>query len=82
VRPETRFTRSGDVYLAFQVVGQGDCEFLASFAGPTHLDRLWEPMRTPMLRGLPGRRRLHRLVPPASSTVATPVRPRNVRSVP
>lgn len=42
MRPETRFARSGDLYIAYQVAGEGERDFVQSFGGPTHLEALWE----------------------------------------
>ncbi|MEZ0447210.1 adenylate/guanylate cyclase domain-containing protein [Cellulomonas sp. ICMP 17802] len=42
MRPETQFTRSGEVYLAYQVLGQGDSEFLVVHGGLTHVEAMWD----------------------------------------
>ncbi|NUU17295.1 adenylate/guanylate cyclase domain-containing protein [Cellulomonas humilata] len=42
MRPETQFTRSGDVYLAYQTVGRGDREFLIVNGGLTHVEAMWD----------------------------------------
>lgn len=40
--PEVRFTRSGDVDLAYQVVGEGPIDILAMIGWVSHLEVLWE----------------------------------------
>ncbi|KQY47016.1 adenylate/guanylate cyclase domain-containing protein [Cellulomonas sp. Root137] len=42
MRPETRFTKSDDVYVAYSVLGVGDRNVVVSLAGPTHLEAMWE----------------------------------------
>ena len=40
--PITRYARSGDVHLAYQVVGDGPRDVVLSFDWATHLEVLWE----------------------------------------
>jgi pimeloyl-ACP methyl ester carboxylesterase len=42
VQPKTRYTRSGDVNIAYQVVGEGplDAVYVGGFA--THIELFWE----------------------------------------
>ncbi len=39
---ETRFARSGDVDIAYQVVGHGDLDIVMTMGFVTHLDVMWE----------------------------------------
>ena len=51
VHPETRYARSGDVSIAYQVVGEGpfDLVFVPPFV--THVERWWSlPSFAPVLR--------------------------------
>jgi class 3 adenylate cyclase/pimeloyl-ACP methyl ester carboxylesterase len=40
--PEVRFTRSGDVDLAYQVLGEGDLNMVLMIGWVSHLEVLWE----------------------------------------
>jgi class 3 adenylate cyclase len=40
--PETRYARSGDVGIAYQVVGEGETDLVVAFPFVSHLDLLWE----------------------------------------
>lgn len=40
--PEVRFTRSGDVDLAYQVLGDGDLDIVLMIGWVSHLEVLWE----------------------------------------
>jgi class 3 adenylate cyclase len=40
--PSTRYARSGDVYLAYQVIGDGPRDLVFSLDWATHLEVLWE----------------------------------------
>lgn len=40
--PETRYARSGDTGIAYQVVGEGDMDLVLAFPFLSHLDLLWE----------------------------------------
>ncbi|MGH8948751.1 MAG: alpha/beta fold hydrolase, partial [Acidimicrobiia bacterium] len=40
--PEVRFTRSGDVDLAYQVLGDGPLDILVMIGWVSHLEVLWE----------------------------------------
>jgi pimeloyl-ACP methyl ester carboxylesterase len=42
VPPETRYARSGDVHIAYQVVGNGPLDLVMVPGFVTHLDMLWE----------------------------------------
>jgi class 3 adenylate cyclase len=41
-RPPTRFARSGDAMIAYQVVGEGDLDLVAVGGPASHLDLQWE----------------------------------------
>lgn len=51
--PETRYARSGEVGIAYQVFGEGDLDLVLAFPFLSHLDLMWE---NPLLS-----RFLHRL---------------------
>jgi class 3 adenylate cyclase len=40
--PETRYARSGEVGIAYQVVGEGELDLVIAFPFISHLDLLWE----------------------------------------
>jgi class 3 adenylate cyclase len=40
--PQTRYARSGDVGIAYQVVGKGEMDLVIAFPFVSHLDLLWE----------------------------------------
>jgi len=40
--PETRYARSGDVGIAYQVVGEGEMDLVVAFPFLSHLDLMWE----------------------------------------
>jgi class 3 adenylate cyclase len=40
--PETRYARSGEVGIAYQVVGEGKMDLVIAFPFVSHLDLLWE----------------------------------------
>jgi len=42
MRPETKYARSGDVGIAYQVYGEGDLDLVVAFPFVSHLDLLWE----------------------------------------
>jgi len=51
--PEVRYTKSGDVQIAYQVLGHGPIDFLYAPALVSHLDIQWEwPIRAQFLRDL------------------------------
>jgi class 3 adenylate cyclase len=51
--PETRYARSGDVGIAYQVVGEGEMDLVIAFPFVSHLDLLWEsPALTHFMRRL------------------------------
>ena len=41
--PETRYARSGDVSIAYQVVGEGPLDVVIAPAWVTHVELQWEP---------------------------------------
>ena len=41
-RPETRYARSGDVYIAYQVVGDGPRDLVFVMGWVTHLELFWD----------------------------------------
>jgi pimeloyl-ACP methyl ester carboxylesterase len=42
MRPETRYAKSGDVHIAYQVVGQGDIDLVLVHGLLSHLDMFWD----------------------------------------
>ena len=51
--PETRYARSGDVGIAYQVIGEGEMDLVIAFPFVSHLDLLWEnPAQTYFMRRL------------------------------
>ncbi len=40
--PETRYARSGEVGIAYQVIGEGEFDLVVAFPFVSHLDLLWE----------------------------------------
>jgi class 3 adenylate cyclase len=40
--PQTRYARSGEIGIAYQVVGEGDMDLVLAFPFVSHLDLLWE----------------------------------------
>jgi class 3 adenylate cyclase len=40
--PETRYARSGELGIAYQVYGEGDLDLVVAFPFVSHLDMLWE----------------------------------------
>jgi class 3 adenylate cyclase/pimeloyl-ACP methyl ester carboxylesterase len=42
MRPETKYARSGDVGIAYQVFGEGETDLVVAFPFVSHLDLLWE----------------------------------------
>jgi class 3 adenylate cyclase len=51
--PETRFARSGDVDIAYQVVGSGAIDILVTIPWVSHIEFLWElPEAARFVRGL------------------------------
>lgn len=41
-RPHTRYVRSGDAYLAFQTIGEGDIDIVNVGGFITHVEQLWD----------------------------------------
>jgi class 3 adenylate cyclase len=51
--PETRYAQSGDVSIAYQVIGEGSMDLVLAFPFVSHLDLLWEsPAQAHFLRRL------------------------------
>jgi class 3 adenylate cyclase len=51
--PQTRYARSGDIGIAYQVVGEGDMDLVVAFPFVSHLDLLWEsPAQASFIRRL------------------------------
>ena len=46
VRPETRYARSGDVNIAYQVVGEGPLDLVLVSGFVSHLDMDWDDPRS------------------------------------
>jgi class 3 adenylate cyclase len=42
MKPETKYARSGDLAIAYQVYGEGDLDLVVAFPYVSHLDMLWE----------------------------------------
>ncbi len=42
MNPQTRYARSGDVGIAYQVLGEGELDLVLAFPFLSHLDLLWE----------------------------------------
>jgi hypothetical protein len=40
--PDVRWARSGDVALAYQVVGAGPRDYVVLFTGVSHLEVFWD----------------------------------------
>jgi class 3 adenylate cyclase len=53
MQPTTQYARSGDVNIAYQVVGEGPIDLIFTFGWASHLDFQWaEPTLTRLLRWL------------------------------
>src|SRR4051812_36118241 len=53
MQPTTQYARSGDVSIAYQVVGDGPVDLVFTFGWASHLDFQWtEPTLTRLLRRL------------------------------
>jgi class 3 adenylate cyclase len=53
VRPETRYARSGEISIAYQVFGEGEMDLVLAFPFVSHLDLVWEfPAMTRFVRRL------------------------------
>jgi len=46
-RPETKYARSGDVYIAYQVVGEGPIDLVHTPGAISHLDSAWDLLLAP-----------------------------------
>ena len=42
MRPETKYARSGDVGIAYQVFGEGELDLVVAFPFVSHLDLIWD----------------------------------------
>jgi len=42
MRPETRYARSGEIGIAYQVTGEGDMDLVIAFPFLSHVDLLWD----------------------------------------
>jgi hypothetical protein len=42
MRPETRYAKSGDVHIAYQVVGSGSIDLIVLGGFYSHLEAQWE----------------------------------------
>jgi len=42
LRPETRYARSGDVHIAYQVFGSGELDIVLVPGYVTHIELVWE----------------------------------------
>ena len=52
-RPETRYARSGDVHIAYQVFGQGEIDLVLVWGFTSHIELAWEhPPAARLLEGL------------------------------
>ena len=40
-RPETRYARSGDIHIAYQVVGEGPIDMVHRPGATSHLEAAW-----------------------------------------
>jgi pimeloyl-ACP methyl ester carboxylesterase len=45
MRPETKYTRSGDVHIAYQVVGEGPIDLVVVPGFVSHVEYIWEEPR-------------------------------------
>jgi pimeloyl-ACP methyl ester carboxylesterase len=53
MRPETKYARSGEIGIAYQVIGEGDIDVVVAFPFVSHLDLLWEnPVQSHFMRRL------------------------------
>ena len=53
MRPETRYARSGEISIAYQVFGEGDIDLVLAYPFISHLDLGWEsPLLARFLRRL------------------------------
>jgi len=55
VGPETRYAKSGDVHIAYQVVGDGPVDLVFVPGWITHVELSWdEPLEAAFAGGSPG----------------------------
>jgi len=53
MRPETKYARSGEIGIAYQVIGEGEMDLVVAFQFISHLDLLWEnPVESHFMRRL------------------------------
>lgn len=58
-RPETRYARSGDLHIAYQVLGEGELDLVYVPGFISHLEQIWDyPPLAGFLRELAGRCRM------------------------
>ena len=60
--PETRYARSGDVSIAYQVVGDGPVDLVWQFDFFGNVDVQWESPFMTQLKGVPETWRLYQAV--------------------
>jgi hypothetical protein len=46
MRPETRYAKSGDVHIAYQVVGEGPIDLVLVYGWISHIEHQWEDHRS------------------------------------
>ena len=44
-RPETQYAKSGDIHIAYQVVGDGPVDLLYAQGWVSNVEYAWEPIR-------------------------------------
>jgi hypothetical protein len=44
--PDTRYARSGDIHIAYQVVGERSVNVIYVPAGMQHVEHIWDSPRT------------------------------------
>jgi len=42
MQPQTRYAKSGDVHIAYQVIGEGPRDLVCSFGSASHVELIWE----------------------------------------
>ena len=46
--PQTRYAQSGEIGIAYQVVGEGEMDVVVAFPFVSHLDLVWESPALPI----------------------------------
>jgi class 3 adenylate cyclase len=46
IRPETKYAKSGDIHIAYQVVGEGQIDLVVVTGFVSHVDYIWEEPRS------------------------------------